>query len=109
MATINFSYLENLSDGDKDFVVQFIQTFEANSTKIIGKMKKQYLAQEWEELDKSIHQLKPSIVILELDGLDTLLEIQHAPNTTTPEKLAFIETNCREALISLKKWASDFR
>lgn len=105
MTKIDLSYLELVSDGDKDFVQDFIHTFEYSSYPLVGKMKNHFESNDFEMLSKSAHQLKPSVKMLQLECSDTVEGIQHNPNLASNEVLEQIKIECLNAISELKTWA----
>ena len=109
MANIDFTYLETLSEGDIDFINEFISTFEKNCDELIAAMRKDLKEEQYRSLGKCAHTLKPSIKMLNLDSLNDLLSIQNAPEGTTDEKITTIEKDCHFALEELKNWRLKFK
>lgn len=104
---IDFTYLEMVSDGDADFIRQFVDTFEKTYESLTKKMSDEFAANDLVNLGKSAHQLKPSAKMLHLESGDDLENIQNDPSIATEEKLKFIEENCKEGLAQLKTWAKE--
>ena len=104
MSKIDLSYLQLVSDGDIDFVNQFIDTFENSSYPLVDKMEYYFLNEELGKLSKSAHQLKPSAKMLQLECSNNLEEIQNDPEKATKEIISLIQQECREAIDQLKAW-----
>ena len=104
---IDFTYLETLSDGDTDFITEFVSTFEKTSINLIQKMEAELASNDFENLGKSAHQLKPSAKMLGLWSGDKLEEIQNDPTLGNVELVGKIKTDCEEGLKLLKGWARD--
>tara|TARA_Y100001949_G_C15862702_1_gene275783 strand:- start:370 stop:684 length:315 start_codon:yes stop_codon:yes gene_type:complete len=99
---MDFSYLNSISDGDLDFVQQFVSTFESNTANIVSNMKTAFDNGSKDDLRKLAHQLKPSLQMLELETLQVTVDIQDDPDLATAENLAAIEKDCIEAVVALK-------
>ncbi|MEP5791771.1 MAG: Hpt domain-containing protein [Cyclobacteriaceae bacterium] len=99
---MDFSYLNSISDGDMDFVKQFISTFESNTANIIANLKEAIDAGNTDGLQKLAHQLKPSLQMLEMETLQTSVDIQDDPDATTMEHILSIEKECKEAVVAMK-------
>ena len=99
---MDFSYLNSISDGDMDFVKQFISTFESNTANIVSNLKEAMDAGNTDSLKKLAHQLKPSLQMLEMDTLQTSVDIQDNPDAATMEDILAIEKECQEAVVALK-------
>lgn len=106
MSKIDLSYLELVSDGDKDFINDFIRTFEFSSYPMVDKMKMLLASNDFENLGKSAHQLKPSVKMLKLTCSDTVEELQHEPQKATNQILESIDSQCISAISQLKEWES---
>lgn len=104
MSKIDLSYLEVVSDGDKDFVQEFIRTFEFSSYPLVDKMKADLEASDFLKLGKSAHQLKPSVKMLKLECSETVESLQHEPEKATGELIRVIEEQCKSAILQLKEW-----
>lgn len=104
MRKIDLSYLQLVSDGDIDFVNQFIDTFENSSYPLTYKMEHHFVNEDLSLLSKSAHQLKPSAKMLQLECSSDLEEIQNNPETATKEIISFIKKECKEAIHQLKEW-----
>lgn len=104
---IDFTYLETLSDGDTDFIAQFVSTFEETVDSLTAKLKSEFDASDFVNLGKSAHQLKPSAKMLGLESGATLEELQENPSSATAAILDQVEKNCIEGLAQLKLWAKE--
>lgn len=104
---IDFSYLETISDGDHEFIKQFITTFEETYISLTKKMTHVFAAGDFVNLGKLAHQLKPSVQMLGLESGDDLEDLQNNPDSATMEKLNFIKENCHEGFGQLKIWAKE--
>ena len=102
---IDFTYLETVSDGDEDFIKQFVDTFESTVNSLMEKMKNELENKDFDNLGKSAHQLKPSAKMLNLVSGDQLEELQHNPDIATDEMIASISSDCFAGLDELKSWA----
>jgi HPt (histidine-containing phosphotransfer) domain-containing protein len=104
MSKIDLSYLQLVSDGDVDFVNQFIETFENSSYPLADKMESDFANDDLGKLSKAAHQLKPSAKMLKLECSTNLEEIQNEPEKATKEIIRLIQKECREAIDQLKEW-----
>jgi HPt (histidine-containing phosphotransfer) domain-containing protein len=104
MSKIDFSYLEVVSDGDKEFVQEFIRTFEFSSYPLVDDMKISLKTNDFQKLGKYAHQLKPSAKMLKLECSESLESLQHEPEKATSELLVMIQDQCEAAISQLKEW-----
>ncbi len=100
---MDFSYLNSISDGDIDFVKQFVSTFESNTANIVSNMKSALDKGNKDDLKKLAHQLKPSLQMLALKTLQITIDIQDNPDSGTAENIHAIEKECEEAVVEMKK------
>ncbi len=102
---IDFTYLETLSDGDPDFIREFIKTFEETTNSLMEKMKDQLNGKDFVSLGKTAHQMKPSVKMFGLESGEKLEGIQNSPMTANEALVQGIEDECYAALAEAKKWA----
>ena len=104
----DLSYLEMVSDGDKDFINQVVISFIDNNQEIIDELEAKKQTESWEDMGKLIHKMKPS---LEMVGLTPLKEkiIAAESNlkngTNIDETLPMVDeiiSNCKQAIEELK-------
>ena len=65
----DFSSLEEVCSGDKDFINQMIELFKTNIPKEIEQIKKAIQNSEFDEVKKIAHKMKPSIGYVCVDSL----------------------------------------
>lgn len=104
---IDFTYLETLSDGDPDFIKEFISTFESTADSLTKKMFEQLDSGDISGLGKTAHQLKPSAKMLGLIAGEKLEELQDNPQMANQEILSTIQEECMQALDKTKGWAKE--
>lgn len=95
---MDFSYLISISEGDKEFTNRFISTFEKNTHSLLSQMKKALEDENYEQLRKFAHQLKPSLEMLKLASYHTSLNIQENPQVASIEDIEKIEKECQMAV-----------
>jgi len=101
---MDFSYLNAISEGDQDFIEEFVSTFESNNETILGEMQSSLASGDFDKLGKLAHQLKPTIEMLGMsDTLEKVVKMNDAPETSTQDDLDFIIAKSNEALTALKK------
>lgn len=104
---IDFTYLETVSDGDEEFIKQFIITFESTVDMLMEKMTNELNNRDFINLGKSAHQLKPSAKMLNLVSGDQLEELQHNPDIATSDMVSTVGEDCYAGLKELKNWAKE--
>lgn len=69
MSELDLTYLNEISGGDEEFIVDMIETFLEETPKDVDDMRTQLEGQNWSELGKVAHKLKSSIKMF---GFETL-------------------------------------
>ena len=103
----DLAYLQTVSKGNKDFVKRMINTFIAQNTNDIEKIKESLKNRNWDTLSFTAHKMKPSfhfVGIVELK--DTIIELEkHARERTeldsVPELVEKIDHIFKASLIEL--------
>ena len=105
----DLSYLEMVSDGDKEFIEQVVESFIENNAQIIISLKEEQEAKNWVKMGQLIHKIKPS---LEMVGLTPLKEKIVQAETNLKNEANIEETiplvdeiiaNCQQAIEELKQ------
>lgn len=105
----DLSYLEMVSDGDREFIEQVVESFIENNAQILVSLKEEQAAQNWVKMGQLIHKIKPS---LEMVGLTPLKEKIVKAETNLKEETNIEETlplvdeiivTCRQAIEELKE------
>ena len=100
---MDFSYLNAISDGDEEFIKEFISTFETNNDSILAEMHTGLISGDFNKLGKLAHQLKPTIEMLGMEeSLVLISRINDEPSSTRQEDLDFVKNESGEALVALK-------
>lgn len=92
---INLEYLEQLSDGDKEFTVSMIQYFIDNTPEVLESMKQSYQQKDWKALRNIAHKFKPQLNFM---GINTLLD-----DVEQMEQLAHQEKNLDSLPVFIEK------
>jgi len=100
---MDFSYLTAISDGDQDFIDEFISTFERNAGNIIADIKAARAKNDLDIQKKLAHQLKPSLEMLGLSSLQIALNIQNDPTSVNDADVDEMESECTKAVEALKQ------
>lgn len=100
---MDFSYLISISDGDKEFIREFVSTFESNSAAILTKMRKAMAESDLDAIRRLAHQIKPSFEMLNMESHALSVKTQADPQTLKPNHLDFMESECQEAVESMRK------
>lgn len=77
METIDLSYLEEVTNGDREVMLEMIDLLIEESPKHIEKIKEHFANENWSALGSTAHTLKPMLLYVGLAGLsDTAKSIE---------------------------------
>ncbi|MEM0939440.1 MAG: hypothetical protein AAF600_07165 [Bacteroidota bacterium] len=105
MVKIDFSYLDVLAEGDDEFKMEYLDTFESNYKSLTEKMMNELKSKDFVALGKTAHQLKPTAKMIQIPCSEELEHLQHNPKEATKERVQAIRDECEDAFVQLKKWA----
>ncbi len=74
MGKIDLSYLENITGGDNEVMVEMIDLMLAETPKHIDKIKQSYKKENWRELRAESHKLKPMFLYVGLTALNEIAQ-----------------------------------
>ncbi len=106
---VDLSYLKDISDNDEEFVKEMIQSFMENSPLMIAQIKQSAAKQDWEEVGKIAHKIKPSIVFMGINSIKDVVEtiesngMKHKNVDQIPDLIKKLEAACIQANEELKK------
>lgn len=66
---IDYSYLYEISDNDREFIKDMLDTVIKNTPGNLDEIEKAGDEKKWTELARSVHKLKPSLLLLNIDSL----------------------------------------
>lgn len=69
----NLDYLKEISGGDKDFILDMIQTFIENSPGDISTLRELASKKEWEKVRENAHRFAPGLQFLGIVSLRPLI------------------------------------
>lgn len=111
---INLDYLEQLSEGDKEFTLSMIQYFIDNTPAVIASMKESCQNRDWKTLMNIAHKFKPQLNFMGitslLDEVERLEQDAHHQRNldTLPGLIDLSEQVCLEAIEELKLKMQDY-
>ena len=91
MKLCNLDYLKSVSPKSNTFVIQMIKLFLKDTPEAIENINKALKAENWIEVHKSAHKIKPSCLMLGIPQrlIDSLLAIlEHAKTEKETHKIA---------------------
>ncbi len=96
MKICNLDYIKNITPGSNTFAIQLIKLFLDDTPKSLQAITTCLENENWEELYRNTHKIKPSLEMLGLQQeiIDALLQIDHYAHTKThtekiPDLIAF--------------------
>lgn len=106
--TIDLTYLKEMSDNDKSFILEMIKSFISQIPKDIENIWFHSSNEEYDEVANLIHKIKPSITFMGIHKLKELvLEIEENAKKKKidllSDQLKIFEKTCMKAIEELKK------
>ena len=95
---LDLSYLYEISDDDREFVKDMIETIVRNTPDSVVEIREAQKKDNWHEVGRLVHKLKPSLLLLNIDSLSTHIK--------TLEDNAKKKINLDEAVIQLDEMES---
>lgn len=101
MSTVNlelpldFSYLYEISDNDRDFIKEMLETIVKNTPSNMEEINLAYEQKKWEEIGRLVHKLKPSLLLLNIGPISTLIKSLES-NAKGQKNLDSIDTQIAE-------------
>lgn len=65
--TTDLTYLRSISDNDKQFIKEMIDTFLETTPILLSQMRSLAMEKRWIELGKTAHQMKPSLQFMGME------------------------------------------
>jgi HPt (histidine-containing phosphotransfer) domain-containing protein len=105
----NLSYLNEISGGDKDFILDMIQTFVNNSPSEIADLEHYANSQEWDKLGEYSHKFAPGLQFIGIVSLRPVINqieefsFKRKNLDKIPELLLRLKTECLAVCEELRK------
>jgi HPt (histidine-containing phosphotransfer) domain-containing protein len=71
---IDLDYIYTISDGDRDFIREILETFVKITPESIDAINESLEQKQWKEVARVAHKIKPSILLLGVDELTKLIK-----------------------------------
>ncbi len=85
---INLSYLKRIAEGNEEFVIEMIEMFLNKTPLALEQMNECFHKQNWEELKKIIHRIKPSFAYVGMQDIqNTLCKIESWSEESEDKKI----------------------
>lgn len=92
---LDLSYLYEISDHDREFIYEMIMTIVKNTPDMLNEIEKEGKAEDWHALGRLMHKLKPSLLLLNIDNLSTLIR-ELESNAKAPKNMDEIPDQIKE-------------
>lgn len=99
---MDFTFLISISDGDEQFISDFISTYESSVLTNIDKLKDAFDTKDFVMMQKLAHQIKPTTEMLGFDSQSDIVAINKNSNSTSSEQIAKIIKEAQQVLAVLK-------
>ena len=110
----DLEYLQEISDGDKEFSATMITYFIENTPGVLENLKEKIQGKDWEEVRQIAHKLKPQIVYMGIHAIENEVELMEQ-NANKKQNLDQItpmfektEEICLKAIAQLKEELKKF-
>ncbi|UXX78028.1 Hpt domain-containing protein [Reichenbachiella carrageenanivorans] len=92
---LDLSYLYEISDHDREFIYEMIMTIVKNTPEMIQDIEREGKAEKWHEVGRLMHKLKPSLLLLNIDGVSAHIRELEA-NAKAPRNIEMIPKQIAE-------------
>ncbi|MEQ8304738.1 MAG: ATP-binding protein [Cyclobacteriaceae bacterium] len=97
---IDLTYLKKVSNNDKGFITEIVRSFLDSTPKTLQEIKSQMKSEDWVKLEKEVHKIKPTLVMIGLHHLRELAvqiekEVTDGP---TPKTISILANSFCEQL-----------
>ncbi len=102
MEKIDLTYLNQMSDGDKNLIIELTQIYKTQIPEFINQLQQAYNTKNWEKLAAIAHKAKSSVSIVGLNKLATSLKTLEldAKKAINTENYQNIITNFKETTLA---------
>jgi HPt (histidine-containing phosphotransfer) domain-containing protein len=104
----NLDYLNEISSGDKDFILDMLKDFVDGSSYNISEIERLANLNDWENLYKIVHKIIPSFEFVGAESLkNDLMNLEHYSKTKEhteqiPQLITNIKKFCNQVVIDIK-------
>lgn len=106
---IDYSYLYEISDNDREFIKDMLETVIKNTPDNLKEIQDAGSAKKWNDLARSVHKLKPSLLLLDIDTLtQTIKQLESNAKDQTnldevPKQIAALCEHCDLLVSEIRK------
>lgn len=92
---LDLSYLYEISDHDREFIYEMIMTIVKNTPDMLNDIEREGKAENWEQVGRLMHKLKPSLLLLNIDNLSSHIR-ELEGNAKAPRNMELIPKQIAE-------------
>lgn len=92
---LDLSYLYEISDHDREFIYEMIMTIVKNTPEMISDIEREGKAENWEQVGRLMHKLKPSLLLLNIDSFSQHIR-ELESNAKAPRNMEMIPQQIAE-------------
>ncbi|WP_422362330.1 Hpt domain-containing protein [Reichenbachiella sp.] len=92
---LDLTYLYEISDHDREFIYEMIMTIVKNTPEMLDDIEREGKAENWEQVGRLMHKLKPSLLLLNIDNLSTHIR-ELEGNAKAPRNMELIPKQIAE-------------
>ena len=92
---LDLTYLYEISDHDREFIYEMIMTIVKNTPEMLGDIEREGKAENWEQVGRLMHKLKPSLLLLNIDNLSSHIR-ELEGNAKAPRNMELIPKQIAE-------------
>lgn len=99
---MDLSYLISISDGDKEFIMDFLSTFEQSTVPQINQLQVALEKHDLETVRKIAHQLKPTSELLKFTSHSMVLLLNKYPEQGKADEVYLIREEAMKTIAAIK-------
>lgn len=105
--TTDLSYLREMAMGDDDIIIETAEMFMEDIPRSVEKMKAYTANEQWEELAKIAHKIKPNLSYMGMErGRELIIDIEEEANSGSisadiQDKISEFDEICSQAVKEL--------
>lgn len=92
---LDLTYLYEISDHDREFIYEMIMTIVKNTPEMLDDIEREGKTENWEQVGRLMHKLKPSLLLLNIDNLSAHIR-ELEGNAKAPRNMELIPKQIAE-------------
>lgn len=99
---MDLSYIISISDGDMEFIVDFLSTFEKSTIPQINQLQTALEHRDFDTARKLAHQIKPTTELLKFENHPIILTVNNTPEKGDPLDIHLVRDEALRAVELIK-------